>query len=240
MTTFWPATYGNSVPCTVKRTRVTVVRGLKAIPRACMLSTGAAGSSWAAAGAAAATTTNRGRNGGALRISGREPNLRSGGGRRPGEALHGEQDGGHAGERADDEHGDLPPPVLGRPEGDRVVDRVQRDARIQRARLPVHDAQQEAEEGERDEEGDRPVRIEMDRTEEQAGHGRGPERAGPVAQGREDEAAEQELLGERREDAHDEHRGDQQRRVAVDAEVVERLVLGGLVEQLEPQPGEHE
>src|SRR3954466_10757250 len=112
MTTFWPATYGNSVPCTVKRTRVTVVRGLKAIPRACTLSDGAAGSSWAAAGATAARTANRGRNGVALRIWRREPNLRSGGGRRPGDAPHGQQDGGHAGQRANDEHGDLPPPVL--------------------------------------------------------------------------------------------------------------------------------
>src|ERR1700745_95720 len=67
-----------------------------------------------------------------------------GGPRNP--AVDDERGGRERGERPDREHRDLPRPAQPAAEGDRVVERVQRDAGPQRPGLPSHDAQHEAEE----------------------------------------------------------------------------------------------
>src|ERR1700710_2819607 len=80
---------------------------------------------------------------------------RSAGGRRRGRPLRAnrERDERDQPQRAGEEHGDLPAPMLGDAEGQRVVHAVQRDARIERSGALAQQAEREAEECQRQQEG---------------------------------------------------------------------------------------
>src|SRR3954451_15226624 len=135
-----------------------------------------------------------------------------------------ERDDGDGRECGDEQHGDLPRPVLRRAERHAVVRAVHGDAGIQRAGLLVEHAEREAEEAERQEER-RVGRGAVDRAEDGArDERRGPEPA-PVLQRGEEEPAEEELLGDRRDDRHEERDAEERRGAAVDAELLRELVL---------------
>ena len=129
-------------------------------------------------------------------------------------------------QRAHEQHEDLPAPVLGDPEGERVVHAVQGDARIQRSGALAQQAEREAEEGQRQQEGGL-GRADVDRPEDQAGDDRRRPRALPVAQRAEEEAAEEELLGHRRHDRDQEGHGQQREGAVLDAELVGQLRVVG-------------
>src|SRR5947207_8346450 len=80
---------------------------------------------------------------------------RSAGGRRDRRpaSTYREDDERDQGQRAHEQRDDLPPPVLGDAEGERVVHAMQGDARIQRSGALAQQAQREAEEGQRQQEG---------------------------------------------------------------------------------------
>ena len=128
-------------------------------------------------------------------------------------------------DRADHHAEDLPAPFLVDAERERVVERVQRDARIQRARPLVQQAQPEAEGRERQRVADRRG-ADVDGAEDEPGDDRRRREAAPVAQRAEEEAAEEELLADRREDRDDDHDEHEVERRALDAELVgQRLRL---------------
>src|SRR5215207_806326 len=128
----------------------------------------------------------------------------------------------------DDGHRDLPRPALGDPEGQRVVGRVQGDARQERAGVLVEQAQHHAE-GHQGRDERRLGGDEVDGPEDAAGDQRGRPDALPVAQRGEHVPAEEELLGDRRQHADQDRHGDQRRGGLVGAQLGGQVVLGRLV-----------
>src|SRR4051794_13126040 len=138
-------------------------------------------------------------------------------------------------QRGDEHERDLPRPPLRDSEGQRVVGTVQRDARPQRARARVEEAQQRTEDAQGHEVG-RIRAARVDQPEDRPGDDRRRPQPAPVAQRGEEEPPEEELLGHRRDDG-DEDRDRHEPARALHAELLREVLLGRMKAERGDEPG---